>query len=127
MHPLPRSLHLNEKCAGFIGGSVARAEIDAGVCGFTTTVRAVKNGSRVTLEIESECEAIRELAAELREVDPFREFTFRGQGPQALQMGARYCSHPACPVPVGIIKAVEVEAGLALPADATIRLSSSDD
>jgi hypothetical protein len=106
---------------------VTRAEIEAGVCGFTTTVKAVKNGSKVVLEIDSDCQAIRKLAAELTEVDPFREFTFRGQGPQTLDLGARHCSHPACPVPVGIIKAIEVAAGLALPADAIIKISQSDD
>lgn len=106
---------------------MTRAEINAGACGFTTTVIAVKNGSKVELEIDSECDAVRKLAAELTVVDPFREFSFRGQGPQTLEMGARYCSHPACPVPVGIIKAIEVAAGLALPADATIKVSKSAD
>ncbi len=38
----------------------------------------------------------------------------------------QFCSHAACPVPVGIIKAVEVEAGLALPEDAHIKVSRSD-
>ena len=36
---------------------------------------------------------------------------------------ARTLPHPACPVPVGIIKAIEVEAGLDLPRDVEIRLS----
>jgi hypothetical protein len=59
----------------------------------------------------------------LIEVDPYREFTFREAGPLTLQMAAKYCSHAACPVASGIIKAIEVEAGLALPADVTIRIS----
>jgi hypothetical protein len=54
-----------------------------------------------------------------------REITFRGQGPLTLQLAAKHCAHPACPVPVGIIKAVEVEAGLALAADVTIKLWKS--
>ena len=33
-------------------------------------------------------------------------------------MGARHCYHTACPVPVDITKAIEIEAGLALPVDA---------
>jgi hypothetical protein len=40
-------------------------------------------------------------------------------------MGAKHCTHAACPVPVGIIKAVEVETGLALPADVSIKLSKT--
>jgi hypothetical protein len=105
---------------------MARAEIDAGICGFRTTViaRMAEGSCRIT--IESDCEAVRELAKALTEVDPFREISFRGEGPLTLRMGARYCHHPACPVPVGIIKTVEIAAGLALPKDATIRLSSTE-
>ena len=66
------------------------------------------------------------LAEELADVNPFQEISFRGEGPQTLKLGAKHCYHPACPVPVGIIKAVEVEAGLALPADAGIKLSKSE-
>jgi hypothetical protein len=104
--------------------SVATAEIFAGVCGFTTRVEAHKNeDDQVVLHIESECQAIGRLAEQLTEVDPFREFTFRGKGPLTLQLGSKYCSHAACPVPTGIIKAIEVEAGLALPVDVTIKVS----
>jgi hypothetical protein len=80
-------------------------------------------GTKVKLSIESDCQAIQDLAAELTEVDPFQEITFRGSGPRSLELGARHCYHTACPVPVGIIKAVEVEAGLALPKDAVIKVS----
>lgn len=80
-------------------------------------------GRRCVLKIDSGCDAIQRLAEELKEVDPFKEITFRGEGPRTLRLGAQHCYHPACPVPVGIIKAVEVAAGLALPADATIRPS----
>lgn len=105
---------------------MAKAEIHAGICGFHTTVEATQDGTgQVQLHIESECKAIKRLAQELATADPFREFTFRGQGPLTLQLAAEYCSHAACPVPVGIIKAIEVEAGLALPADVSIKLSKS--
>jgi hypothetical protein len=102
---------------------VATAEIAAGICGFTTQVEARMEGSVCRLRITSECADIQELARGLEEVDPLQEVTFRGAGPQTLRQGARCCSHPACPVPVGIIKAIEVEAGLALPADAAIKVS----
>jgi len=103
------------------------AKITSGICGFTATVQARSDGRKVKLEIESECAAIQALAAELTEVDPFQEITFRGEGPRTLKAGARHCYHPACPVPVGIIKAVEVESGLALPAEARIELAKGTD
>jgi hypothetical protein len=105
---------------------MARSEIVSGICGFSAAVEARMEGSKCALAIESDCDAIQRLAEELIEVDPLQEISFRGDGPRVLKMGARHCYHPACPVPVGIIKAVEVEAGLALPADANIKVSKSD-
>jgi hypothetical protein len=105
--------------------ALARAEIFSGICGFTTVVETSMDGDVCHLSISSQCEAIQRLAKALTQVDPFQEISFRRTTPQTLEMGARYCTHAACPVPVGIIKAVEVEAGLALPADVTITLSKS--
>lgn len=101
---------------------MAGAEIKAGICGFTTTVNARSEGAVCKLLIESDCAHIRRLADRLTEVDPLREITFRGDGPLTLQVAAQCCRHPACPVPIGILKAVEVESGLALPADVSITL-----
>ncbi len=105
---------------------MARATIDAGGCGFTTTVETSMNGHTCHVEIDSDCKSIQKLATELAQVDPFREFTYRGEGPLTLALGARHCAHAACPVPVGIIKAVEVAAGLALPADASITFAQDE-
>jgi hypothetical protein len=38
-------------------------------------------------------------------------------------MAAKHCKHAACPVPSGIIKAIEVASGLALPKDASITVT----
>jgi len=108
-------------------GNVAIAEINSGICGFKTTVKTQMKGERCTIDIQSDCEAVRKLGAHLKETEPFREITFKGEGPLSLELGASYCAHTACPVPVGIIKAIEVESGLALPADVTIRISKSEE
>ena len=105
---------------------MSKAEIFSGICGFTTTVRIRMEGSECTVSVESDCEAVRQLAASLPKVDPFKEISFRGDGSLVLKSGAEHCAHTACPVPVGIIKAIEVEAGLALPADVHIKISKSD-
>ena len=102
---------------------MTRAKIQSGICGFSATVEARMDGRRCVVSVDSDCKAIQELAEDLREVDPFQEISFRGKGSHVLEMGAKHCPHTACPVPVGIIKAIEVEAGLALPKDAVIRLS----
>ena len=105
---------------------MAKAEINSGICGFTATVRTRMDGRKCVVAIESDCDAIQRLGEELAEVDPFQEISFRGEGPRSLNLGAKHCYHPACPVPVGVIKAIEIEAGLALPADATIKPSKSN-
>jgi hypothetical protein len=107
---------------------MARAEIEAGICGYTTVVeaRATDDPRRVVLDIQSSCGAIQKLAAVLTEVDPFREFSFRRQSPLTLELAAQHCDHAACAVPSGIIKAIEVAAGLALPADVSITVSKTD-
>ncbi len=106
---------------------MAKAEICSGICGFTTTVVACTNDTTCKVSIQSQCKNVQRLAADLTEVDPFREISFRGDGPLTLQLARKHCAHAACPVPAGIIKAVEVESGLALPADVHIKLSRSNE
>lgn len=102
---------------------MAKSEIKAGICGFTTTVHAEMDGDECVLRIESDCPSIQRMAEELKRVDPMQEISWRGGMPRTLQVAQRCCRHAACPVPSGIIKAVEVAAGLALPADAAIHLT----
>lgn len=80
-------------------------------------------GKVCKLTITSTCKAIQQLALELPEVNPMQEISAKRATPQTLQMGLKHCYHAACPVPVGIIKAVEVEGKLALPKDVIIKVT----
>ena len=102
---------------------MAKAEISSGVCGHTTKVEASMDDKVCRLNITSSCKAIQELAEELNEVNPLQEISSKRAIPHILQMGMKHCYHAACPVPVGIIKAVEVVSGLALPKDVFIKIS----
>jgi len=107
------------------------AEIDAGVCGHLTTVRATKtDGYQVRLTVESTCPHITKIAAELAadggEVDALHQIGLRQGLPTVLETAYRHCAHAACPVPAGLIKAIEVAAGLALPRDAAMRISHEE-
>ena len=97
-------------------------------CGLETTITAsAEDMQRVTLQVESECAAIRKIADALDEVNPFQEMSRRGEGPQILKLGREHCSHMSCPVPAMMIKAVEVAAGMDLPKDVVIEwLDDSD-
>jgi hypothetical protein len=104
---------------------MSHVEVKAGICGFVTQIEASAedDGQMVRLRIDSTCEYVRNLAEQLTEVDAFQEISFRRAGPRTLQLAPQYLKHPACPVPAGIIKAIEVAAGLALPKDAVITVT----
>ena len=104
---------------------MSTAEIFAGNCGFNTQVEATMDGKVCRLRIASECDAIQKMAEELTEVNPYQEISFRRAMPKIHEAGHKFCTHAACPVPVGIVKAMEIEAGLALPTDVTIKLSKT--
>ena len=106
---------------------MAIARIDSGICGEHTTVEATKlEGYHVAVHVESTCPHILKVAAEIPEVDALHEISSRrGKSvPKVINAGLRFCAHTACPVPAGIIKAVEVAAGLALPKNATIEVQA---
>lgn len=102
---------------------MAKAEVHPGPCGFITIIETTLEGRVCKVSIQSECAAIQKLAEALTEVNPYEEISWRRKTPLTMEMAAKYCTHAACPVPVGIIKAVEVEAKLALPVDVTIKVS----
>ena len=110
--------------AGSLAGPSALVVVDAGVCGHTATVRAVKtSGYNVRLELESDCPHVQKIAAEPIEVDALRQIGLRGGPPPLLESAYACCAHAACPVPSALIKAVEVAAGLALPDDVTMTIT----
>lgn len=103
---------------------MTKAKIDSGICGHITHVSASSTDDyQVALDIVSDCPDIQKLAQDpdLAEVNALEEISFRQGEPSILTKGRQHCAHGSCPVPAGIIKVVEVEAGLALPKDVTIR------
>ena len=105
-----------------------KVEVDAGVCGFHTCVRAAsEDGQNVSFDIASECEKIRSLAIALKAkgpVDAYQEISAEGQGVvmATVRENLKGCC-AGCAVPTGIFKAMQVSAGLALPKDIIIKMS----
>ncbi len=101
----------------------------SGICGMITEIRATSQDPSgiVNLDINTRCDSIKALAEDLKVVNPLEEISFKGKGPKTLQMAAKHCKHTACPVPSGIIKAIEVASGLALPKDAHIEVIQEKD
>lgn len=103
---------------------MATAVIEAGICGFKTTVKTAMTGETCSVAIESNCPDIAAMAPTLTEVDPLQEISYRGGPPAVFDAARKFCKHAACPVPCGIIKAIEVAAYLALPRDASIKVTA---
>jgi hypothetical protein len=95
-------------------------EVDAGACGLMTRLQAAPGETGVVvLRGESDCPRVQEYLAGLQMVE-----VSSGLGRCCLEKvflpAVEAGLHPACLVPVGVIKAVEVVAGLALPRQASI-------
>ena len=103
----------------------AKASIHAGVCGFRTAITATSEDSQhVQFEIESTCAKITEMAKGLPAVDGYKEIAdgFEGVVYGRVREVLRGCCS-GCIVPPGLFKSMQVAAGLALPANATVELS----
>ena len=101
-----------------------KTEINAGVCGFTTSIKAdSEDMQHATLTIESGCPDIMAMADELKEVDAFAACFGPLCDSSVYKLASQHCSHAACPVPSGVIKTIEAACSLALPADASIKIS----
>jgi sorbitol-specific phosphotransferase system component IIBC len=99
---------------------VTKVTVDSGICGFVTTVevdRVTKHKVRVV--VNSDCENVASLGESLTEIDRWTVFK-RHQDSEIYQAASNCHLHITCPVPIAVLKAIEVETGLALPRDVSI-------
>jgi len=95
--------------------------VSAGVCGFTTTVKAEKtNRKKVKVTLDTECEMVSNMGKDLETLDMMAVFTGFLDNP-VYRAAAKHLKHVSCPVPSAVLKAVEVELELALPRDVEMR------
>jgi hypothetical protein len=104
------------------------AKIQGSACGLDTMVEASSpDGITVRLRIESDCPKIAAFAAKLGTINAFEEVLGKPLIETLPALAAAECKlHTSCVVLVGVLKAVEAAAGLAVPATATIELRSVD-
>ena len=101
--------------------------ISPGVCGFTTSVEVeMIDKKRLSCKIESECKTVAGLNEILLEINKWDVLKPRAESELYLKLSG-HPLHLSCPVPVGIIKAVEAEAGLALARDVTIHFETTSE
>jgi len=94
--------------------------ITPGNCDFQSRIHVDRIGkTRFKVRIETECEQVSRLAGLLDEME-LRDALSPLTQSSLLEKAVASGLHVSCPIPLGIIKAIEVEAGLALPADVGI-------
>ena len=101
-----------------------KVTIEPGICKLDCAVTAELVGDdEIELEVACGCESIQGMFAELGTTFDAFEVCLQkpGCGPFYDYAREHFPVHVSCPALCGIIKAMEVEAKLALPADASIR------
>jgi len=95
--------------------------IVSGICGLETEVRVCKMQSKsVAIAIKSDCEQVMSLEGQLRKIEMMDVIKNPINKNPIYEKAGKCNLHSSCPVPCGIIKAAEVELGLALMKDVGI-------
>lgn len=102
--------------------------VDGGICGFQTRIHAESDDTQnVTFKIVSACEKARAFGEALTAkgvVDGYAEIGAGSDGvvlTTARETLKGCCA--ACAAPIGVFKAMQVAAGVALPKDVAIRIA----
>lgn len=109
----------------------ALVEVEAGICGFRTSACVnSEDGQHVAFEVESDCEKIAALGAALMVkglIDAYQEISPASESVlmQTVRSMLTGCC-AGCAVPVGLFKAMQVAASLALPKDIVIQVAKEE-
>jgi uncharacterized protein DUF6951 len=94
--------------------------VNSGACGFTVTISAVKGADeKIAVSLVTDCEMVKKMLEDIAVLDRFAPLTGFQSNP-VHRSASKHLRHVACLVPSGILKAIEVEAGLNVAKDATI-------
>lgn len=97
---------------------MAKVQVASGICGLNATIAARGDDQYdVVIAVTSECPRVRKLADEVTHLSALTELMLPINETMVYRSAARAKCHAACPVPSAILKAIEVAAGMALPAD----------
>lgn len=106
---------------------MARLKIHPGACGLSSVVEVhKKDGKAFRVVVRSECEMVEALGQRLPELEMMDAFKKILENP-VYRAGSSCVRHVSCPVPCGVLKALEVEAGLAVPRDVSIVFVDEED
>jgi hypothetical protein len=100
-----------------------KVTVDAGVCKMITVIKAKTNEDGfVELDIDSTCPNILRVSWALKPEFAFMVVEAPMNKTQVYKISSRELPHAACPVPSGIIKAIEVAGELGIKRDCSIKI-----
>lgn len=101
-----------------------KVEVNAGVCGFHSTIRVDADKKRIAqIEFTTACPALKPLEEALKEANGLEEVYAKVGESSVFELSKKFVRHAACPVPTAIVKGIEAACGLALPRDVEIKVS----
>lgn len=104
---------------------MTKVVVKSGICGFSTMIAAEKSSEKkIRISLESDCEMVSKMAGDVESLDMMAVFVKFLDNP-VYRSASKNLKHVTCPVPGGILKAMEVEAGFALPKDVSITFIES--
>ena len=100
--------------------------VNAGSCGFSVTIRAEKGaGGKIAVSLDTGCEMVKKMLEDIAVLDRFAPLSGFLSNP-VHRSASKHLRHVACIVPSGILKALEVEAGLNVAKDVSITFVQND-
>lgn len=112
---------------------MTKVTIDPGICGFITTADAVSEDQlEVKIKVETECPYLRQMFDELDDTFSIFDIILKKPGDgvfwdKARAMGDDFPGDTACPVFTGVVKCIEAECRMAIPKDASITFTQTND
>ncbi len=104
--------------------SQCTVDVDPGVCRLHSTITATMDDEgNIAYQGKAECKHVQELLAKIGTISPMEEFTKPINKTKVYETAGDCLPHAACPVPCGMVKAMEAAAGLGLKRDVIIKIS----
>ena len=104
-------------------GKECTVTVDAGVCKMKTVIHAVQGDDMmVTLDVKSDCHNVLKMSWQFKPVNPYTEVEAAMFETDVYRWANEVLPHAACPVPCGLIKAVEAASELGIKRDVSITI-----
>jgi hypothetical protein len=106
---------------------MTRVTVQSGICGFSVLVTVEKDRERnLRIQLDTECEMVKKMAEDISFLEFRAPFATILHNP-VYRSASKNLRHAACPVPSGILKAIEVELGVCLPRPVSITFEKKEE